>query len=435
MSKSSILTRGLLLVAAVTLFMACSDNNTTGPDDDNTTNAVEISGDLTENTTWTADEDYLLTGQTFVKDGVTLTIEAGTTIKSRSDDGNGLAPALIIERGAKIIADGTADNPITFTSNLPEEDLPQRGTWGGLIILGNAPINADGGESFVEGLVGAPYGGAEPNDNSGVLRYMRVWYGGRSIGQDNEINGITFAGVGSGTTVEHCEVAYNLDDGFEFFGGTVNVKYMSVVYVGDDAFDSDQGFRGKGQYLFAILGQEQCGRGFEMDNDGTNMDKTPRSRPQFHNVTLIGPGGGNPDNDGSDQMIRLREGTAGDFRNVIVAEGNGVGVRISDEPTRALIGNELTFSENNIIYGCVDGPFHSDNADDSLSAQNVNPQFRNIGSTREGATGLDPRPAGGSPALSNAESLPSDGFFDPNPGFKGAFGSELWIDGWSILTQ
>lgn len=119
MSKSSILTRGLLLIAAVSFLMACSDNNSTGPDDDNTTNAVEISGDITENTTWMADEDYLLIGQTFVKDGATLTIEAGTTIKSKSDDGNGLAPALVIERGAKIIADGTADNPITFTSDLP----------------------------------------------------------------------------------------------------------------------------------------------------------------------------------------------------------------------------------------------------------------------------------------------------------------------------
>ncbi|MBS1271990.1 MAG: hypothetical protein MAGBODY4_01126 [Candidatus Marinimicrobia bacterium] len=435
MSKSSILTRGLLLIAAVSFLMACSDNNSTGPDDDNTTNAVEISGDITENTTWMADEDYLLIGQTFVKDGATLTIEAGTTIKSKSDDGNGLAPALVIERGAKIIADGTADNPITFTSDLPEEDLPQRGTWGGLIILGNAPINADGGESFVEGLVGVPYGGDDPNDDSGVLRYVRVWYGGRSIGQDNEINGITFAGVGNGTTVEHCEVAYNLDDGFEFFGGTVNVKYMSVVYVADDAFDTDQGYQGKGQYLFAIQGQEACGRGFEMDNDGTNMDKTPRSMPQFHNVTLIGPGGGSPDGDGSDQMIRLREGTAGDFRNMIIAEGNGVGLRISDDPTQALIGNELNFSEHNIIYGCPDGLFHSDNADDSLSVLEVDPQFRNIGSTREGTPGLDPRPASGSPALSNAESLPNDGFFDTDPGFKGAFGSELWIDGWSILTQ
>ncbi|HDP67738.1 MAG TPA: T9SS C-terminal target domain-containing protein, partial [Candidatus Marinimicrobia bacterium] len=150
---------------------------------------TQISGDITTDTTWTADTDYLLVGQTFVKSGVTLTIEPGTVIKSEADDGTGLAPALIIERGARIIADGTHDAPITFTSNLPEDQLPQRGTWGGLILLGNAPTNK--GESFVEGLVGVPYGGNDPHDDSGILRYVRVWYGGRSIGQDNEINGIT----------------------------------------------------------------------------------------------------------------------------------------------------------------------------------------------------------------------------------------------------
>jgi len=142
--------------------------------------SFEITGDIIENTTWSAVNEYILTGQTFVKSGVTLTIEPGTTIKANADDGNGMAPALVIERGAKIIADGTIDAPITFTANLPASELPQRGTWGGLILLGNAPINIDGGESFVEGLVGVPYGGNDENDNSGILRYVRVWYGGRS---------------------------------------------------------------------------------------------------------------------------------------------------------------------------------------------------------------------------------------------------------------
>lgn len=391
---------------------------------------VEISGDITTNTIWSADNDYLLVGQTFVETGITLTIEPGVVIKANADDGTGLAPALIIKRGARIIADGTADAPITFTSSLPEDQLPQRGTWGGLILLGNAPTNK--GESFIEGLVGVPYGGDDPNDDSGILRYVRVWYGGRSIGQDNEINGITFGAVGRGTVVENCEVAYNLDDGFEFFGGTVNVRYLSALFCGDDAFDTDEGYQGKGQFLFAILGQDICGRGFEMDNCGSNMDVQPRSYPQFSNVTLIGPGGGTPTNDGSDQMIRLREGTGGDFRNVIVAYGNGVGVRVSDAATQALIGDSLLFNENNIIFNCADGQFHEDNA--YMVAEAADPLFMELDGRESGNGVIDPRPAFGSPAYSNYVTLPDDGFFIQTD-FIGAFDEVMWLDGWSLLSE
>ncbi|MCF7840600.1 MAG: hypothetical protein K9N22_07470, partial [Candidatus Marinimicrobia bacterium] len=281
----------ILLLAGL---MSCEkdDNLTNNDNDNNTGDVIQLSGTISSNTTWTADKDYLLSGQTFVDSGVTLTIEAGTTIKSNADDGNGLAPALIVKRGARIIANGSASAPITFTSSLPESELPQRGTWGGLIILGNAPINKPGGESFVEGLVGVPFGGDDAEDDSGILRYVRIWYGGRSIGQDNEINGLTLAGVGRGTTVEHVEVAWNLDDGIECFGGTVDLKYCNVLFVGDDAFDTDLGYSGRGQFLFAMVASDDGNRGFEMDNDGSNMDAQPRSKPQFMNVTLVGSGTG-----------------------------------------------------------------------------------------------------------------------------------------------
>ncbi len=391
---------------------------------------TEISGDITEDVTWYANQDYLLTGQTFVKAGATLTIEPGTIIKSTQDDGTGLAPTLVIERGAKIVANGTREMPITFTSNLPESELPARGTWGGLIILGHAPTNK--GENFVEGLAGVPYGGDDPADNSGILRYVRVWYGGRSIGQDNEINGITFAGVGNGTIVEHCEVAYNLDDGFEFFGGTVNVKNLSALFVGDDAFDTDEGYQGKGQFLFAMQGTDICGRGFEMDNSGSNMDEQPRSYPQFSNVTLIGPDGGSPSNDGSDELIRLREGTGGDFRNMVLAYGNGVGLRVKDDATQALIGDSLMFSSNSVIFDCPDGQFHADIAG-QFTAEDVDPQFRAL-EGRQGSGLVDPRPADGSVLLNDAVDLENDGFFT-QVDFVGAFGYNLWLRGWSILDE
>ena len=163
-----------------------------------------------------------------------LVIEKGTTVYATKTDGN-VAPAIIVEKGGLIIADGTADAPITFTaldseqisSAIVDSDtssstdiaaLGTRGQWGGLILLGNAPTSV-ATTTEVEGITGKYYGGTDPADSSGVLRYVRVWHGGAVVGSDNEINGITFAGVGSGTTVEHCEVAFNADDGFEFFGG------------------------------------------------------------------------------------------------------------------------------------------------------------------------------------------------------------------------
>ena len=229
-----------------------------------------------------------MTCQTFVKAGVTLRIQAGTTIFVTPADADGLAPALVIERGAKIVARGTAEEPVTFTSvsEAQSDDqalvdtsrggngtvvLGQRGKWGGVIVCGFAPVHpgAVNGvrptEVQVEGLANVYYGGNDTRDDSGALEYVRIWYAGAVIGADNEINGLTLAGVGNGTFVSHVEVAYCLDDGFEFFGGTVNVRYLSSIFNGDDAFDVDQGYHGKGQFLFAVLG-DQGDHGLEIDS-------------------------------------------------------------------------------------------------------------------------------------------------------------------------
>jgi hypothetical protein len=432
----------LVLVLGVLLLYGCSSDKSLAP---SSNDAVELTGDITQDVTLTADKDYLMTGQTFVKPGVTLTIEAGTTIKALPYNRIGAAPALIVEPGAKIIADGTAQNPITFTSALDEDQLPQRGLWGGLILLGKAPINQAGGQSFVEGIAGIPFGGDNADDNSGILRYVRVWYGGRSIGEGNEINGITFAGVGRGTTVEHCEVAWNKDDGFEFFGGTVDVKYLSAIFCGDDCFDSDWGYQGRGQYLFALLGQDECGRGFEMDNDGSNMDGQPRSFPQFCNVTLIGPNGGTPDGDGADEMIRLREGTGGDFRNLVVVNGNGVGVRVKNDPTLDLIvttppasgvTDALYFSPNNVVYNMSESALHED-LSGLMTVSESDPQLAQVSAvtlSNLSTSGFDPRPAAGSSLLSGADT-PRDTQFFTSTTYRGAFDqTTLWLSGWSWLA-
>jgi hypothetical protein len=257
-----------------------------------------------------------------------------------------VAAVLVVEKGGQLNAAGTATNPITFTafnadsydarmvttdSGSDERQVVKgnRGKWGGLILLGNAPTT-EPTTNTIEGLTDAQgaYGGTVADDNSGTLKYVRVWHGGAVIGADNEINGITFGGVGSNTIVEHCEVAFNVDDGFEWFGGTVNGKWLSVLFVGDDAFDTDEGFQGKVQYAFVMTGL-QGNHGTEMDS---KYDKMPRSHPQFYSMTILGGGvdatGDNGKGTGSSKrgLMRLTEGTGGKFGNTVLAYANKVGL-------------------------------------------------------------------------------------------------------------
>lgn len=226
-----------------------------------------VSGILTENTTWNASEIYVLDGKVVVSDGVTLTIEPGTIVKGLEGVGS-LSSALVVARGGKLIAEGTADKPIIFTSILDNIDVGQksgtnldqndRSKWGGLIICGKAPSSAQDGDDIgnVEGIPAneeyGKYGGNDASDNSGVLRYVSIRHGGAEIGEGNEINGLTLGGVGNGTTIENIEVVSNLDDGIEFFGGTVNVTNALVAFQGDDAFDIDQNYSGTITNLISI---------------------------------------------------------------------------------------------------------------------------------------------------------------------------------------
>ena len=286
-----------LLASALSLlvfFASCSktdnndgDVNPPGQSGD----MVEVTGDITAATTWTADKIYLLKGNVFVTNNVTLTIEPGTIIKGDK----GTKGALIITRGAKINATGTVDKPIVFTSAIAAGGR-SAGDWGGLILLGKARNN-QGTSVPIEGVSDASdkakHGGTDDADNSGTLKYVRVEFAGIPLGPDNEINGVTFGSVGSGTTVEYVEVYRSGDDAFEWFGGTVNAKHLLAIDTWDDDFDTDNGFSGKIQFglaqRLASTADVSGSNGFESDNDAAGDNNTPQTSATFSNMTIIGP--------------------------------------------------------------------------------------------------------------------------------------------------
>lgn len=249
-------------------------------------------GAITANTTWTSNNTYLLNGWVYLKSGVTLTIQPGTII--RGDYVN--KGSLIVERGARLIAQGTAAAPIVFTSN-EEAGLRDYGDWGGVILCGRARINQVGDTAEIEGGVGSIYGGgASPvdNDNSGILEYVRIEFAGVPYVTDKEINGLTMAGVGSGTTIDHVQVSYSGDDAFEWFGGKVNCKHLVSFRTWDDDFDTDNGYQGMVQYAVAlrdpaIADPGSKSNGFESDNDKDGTTNTPQTAAIFSNVSMFGP--------------------------------------------------------------------------------------------------------------------------------------------------
>ncbi|NVK05766.1 MAG: hypothetical protein HWD92_13145 [Flavobacteriia bacterium] len=269
-------------MAAVALTFASCTETTPDDDDDDAAGTVTVAGLIDENTTWSNDNVYILSGRVVVDAGVTLTIEPGTLIKGKTATGS-LASALIVARGAMIDAEGTASQPIIFTSEDDDIQLGQKvgsnlareanELWGGLIILGNAPISAENGdtETNIEGLPANEsyglYGGTNVNDNSGILKYVSIRHGGTLIGEGNEINGITFGGVGNGTVVDHIEVYATLDDGIECFGGSVNIDNALVYYQGDDGVDLDMNYSGTFTN-FAVIHGDGIGTDEGLEIDG-----------------------------------------------------------------------------------------------------------------------------------------------------------------------
>jgi len=269
----------------------------TQPPATGTRQTITLSGRIDSNITLTPANDYIISGLTYMVNNKTLTILPGTVIKGNFTGAN--VAALVITRGSKIVADGSATAPIVFTSANP---TPRSGDWGGIVICGRATVNtssaAGAGTFLVEGGINNSNndgiaGGTDDNDSSGVLRYVRVEYAGYAFNPDQEINSLTMAAVGRKTVIEYVQVTHAKDDAFEWFGGTVNCKYLVAYKTQDDDFDSDNGFSGTVQ--FGIIFRDSAiadisrSEAFETDNDANGTVNAPKTRAIFSNVTAIGP--------------------------------------------------------------------------------------------------------------------------------------------------
>jgi hypothetical protein len=427
------------LLTATLLFNACGKKTVLEPIDTNTIIIAE-GGTLTgsyDKPVLVQGKNIILKGYTYFASGSTLTIPAGTIIKSDITEKG----AIIIERGAKIIAEGTASAPIVFTSG---RAVGQRnpGDWGGIIILGKARTNRST-EPTIEGGVGRNYGGTDDNDNSGVMKFVRIEFGGIAAQPGSEINGLTCGAVGAGTVLENIQITYGNDDGFEFFGGNVNAKNLVSFATADDDFDFDFGYTGRIQFAVALRDPEfvdggDAGNGIECDNDASGSSATPTTRPVLSNFTLVGPGVTTLGfhNFGN----RWRRATNFVLNNSIMLNWAKGGFSMESDATVTAYNTGVSEFRNNIVHALID-PFRSNST--VLTATQVGAKVTTDGglnattAAQVGLTSLSLNapnllPASGSPALSGAAfgaSLPSS-FFTATT-FRGAFGTTNWMAGWT----
>lgn len=451
----------------------------------NLSTLADSDGVLTaDNTVLTCDKMYVIDDKIYVGDGKSLTINPGTVLKGTLGT-PGDANALIVSKGGKIFAAGTEDCQIVFTANDDPMDgtygIENKGKWGGVVLLGKAKNNLVGGTGglaiadgigFIEGFTaanpnnqfGMPPGQEDDNDNSGIMTYVSIRHAGDIAGADNELNGLTLGSVGRGTTLHHIEVVSNLDDGIEFFGGSVDLKYAAVLFNDDDGFDWDLGWSGRGQFWVVVKTDQATAdggdNGFECDGDDKDQALYYAS-PVVYNATFIGSQDvntgitGTPD---TDVAMELKEATRGEIRNCILAN-YGTGVRLYGEQSPkhdgpngemgdsyALWTNGELIVENNTFVnvatfmagekGAVITP-----ADETTFTNNGNsnvasipgfaaPHQMNV-STNAVATKHDLIPSNNTVA-GVASAVPVDGFFTPAP-YRGAFDAtqKSWLSNYS----
>jgi len=440
---------------------------------------ITLSGRINGDTTFRKANNYILKGLVYIVGNHTLTIEAGTVIKG-SFNGSDVA-ALIITRGSKINAVGTPEDPIVFTSAAPN---PSSGDWGGIVICGKASINTsyngtnglyqvEGGidNANGDGLAGSGDAVAPApvdNDNSGTLSYVRIEYAGYAFQPDKEINSLTMAAVGSGTTIDHVQTIFAKDDAFEWFGGTVNCKYLIAFKTQDDDFDTDNGFSGKVQFGLVIrdslIADISTSEAFESDNNASGTTVTPKTRAIFSNITALGPraASGNTGNNLYRAGVQIRRNSALSIYNSIIigwpqailidaSTGSPTDLNINDSTLR-IRNTTLSGNTVNVKY-TVSASAPTGASDASILAWFTTPSYGNdiLSNTADAKLiqpfnygSPDPTPFAGSngnqkilngasftdPALNNA-------FFTPVT-FRGAIapaGAEAsWWKGWTRFS-
>jgi hypothetical protein len=432
MKKTSLSLLSILIFA----FTSCKkDTPQPTPNPNPKSDTIAVSENITQSTVWYKDSTYMIKGFVFVKNGATLIIQPGTKILGdRASKGT-----LIITRGSRIIADGAPNEPIVFTSAQPDS-MKTYGDWGGLVILGNATINVPGGTALIEGgLLGqdATYGGTNDNDNSGTLRYVRIEYGGIAYQPNNEINGLTFGGVGRGTIVENVQVSYAGDDAFEWFGGTVNCKNLIAYKCWDDDFDTDFGFRGMIQFGLIIrdhnIADQSQSNGFESDNDGTGSTNTPQTAPVFSNITLIGPKYSGTPNALYRRAAHLRRNTSTSIYNSIFV-GYPTGLHIDGVSAQSNATNDLLQLERITLVNMTND-FEQTNGANSWAGMNdyFNSPNRENATTNILELNSNYLPLSTSNLLNKASFTNpklNNPFFTPVP-YVGAFGTTNWTLGWA----
>jgi hypothetical protein len=447
-------------LAGLGLLSACSDDEDDAPPP---SGAIELTGDLVSQTL-SPGNNYLLKGQVFVRDGVVLTIQAGTIIKGDKVTRG----TLVVDKGGIIEAEGTSANPIIMTSSQPA-GIRDRGDWGGLVILGAANTNQN--NPNVEGIsppvvFGTFQNDANDNESSGIYKYIRVEFAGVELSPNNETNSITMGGVGRGTEMEYCQVSFGGDDGYEWFGGTVNAKHLISLATWDDDFDCDYGWSGNVQYGLAVrypsFADQSGSNAFECDNGPVDDDLTPYTTGTFSNVTILGPaktGTGSGISGNFQHGIDLRRRTAIRIANSVVT-GFPRGVRMNNLSVEQNYTNNIGYLHNNILAA-------TNNANNYLSGGGASATFVETywtehNTTVEGpasdenhiAIGINPDLFFGTRLASDYPSNPDfsltsgtasagadfahpmfsepnrTGFFD-DVTFRGGFGASDWTNGWA----
>ncbi len=343
--KNSIVKLIGIVTLSAALFTSCSsDNNNDKPSSTFVVNANDFKGTITDGeVVLDAATTYKLTGKLQVNSGATLTIPAGTVIQGVG----GTSAYIAIAQGGKINVNGTAAKPVIMTSGLTTKAA---GDWGGLVICGKAPINrVTGGASTAQSEVAdLTYGGTVANDNSGVIKYLRIEYAGAAFNTEKEFNALSFFGVGSGTVVENVQAFHGSDDGFEFFGGTVNTSNLVAIGNEDDQFDWTEGWSGTNTNWYGKLAFGKGNRGIEADNFEFGFANTPIANPTITNMTLVGPGStADATIYTENQAIKFRRGTKGQISNVVLS-GWKTGIDVENDETIAFVPTALKVT--NVLF-------------------------------------------------------------------------------------